>query len=237
MNLPEDPGDRWRTATRRGKLVVGTTLVLAAAGTVLASEVLHEALSPTALQASLEGLGPYAPLVYVALQATQVVLAPIPGQLLAGVGGYVFGGLRATVLSMIGVVVGAVVVFGLVRRVGPPALERLVGEEPVSRFEEFGAENGVVTLFVLFLLPTFPDDVPCAVAGLWDVRLRTFLMVLLVGRTPSFYAVAYAGTSAESGALGRVGVVLGAGAVVALVVYLARDRIRETLTGVGRSVD
>lgn len=231
-------GDRWREAPRRHRLVavVGSVLV-AAVGTAAVAGTLRDAVDPAALRAFLEGLGPYAPVVYVVLQAIQVVVAPIPGQLLAGVGGYLFGGIRATLLSMLGVAVGGLIVFTLARRVGRPRVERWLGEDHVSRFDQFGAENGAVTLFVLFLLPTFPDDLLCAVAGLWDLRARTFLVLLLVGRTPSFYAVAVAGQSLQSGALGRTSVVLGAVAAVVVLVYVVRDPIRERLRGEDPSVE
>jgi uncharacterized membrane protein YdjX (TVP38/TMEM64 family) len=54
----------------------------------------------------MERIGILAPLAFVALQIVQVILAPIPGQTLAGGGGYLFGTLWGTVYSMIGVVLG-----------------------------------------------------------------------------------------------------------------------------------
>ena len=47
--------------------------------------------------------GPAAPLAFVALQTVQVVVAPIPGQLLGGVAGYLFGTVLPTLLGYSGV--------------------------------------------------------------------------------------------------------------------------------------
>lgn len=41
---------------------------------------------PVWVQSRIEAVGPTVPVVFVLLQATQVVLAPVPGQFLAGVG-------------------------------------------------------------------------------------------------------------------------------------------------------
>jgi uncharacterized membrane protein YdjX (TVP38/TMEM64 family) len=76
-------------------------------------------------------------------------------------------------------------------------------------------------LFVLFLLPTFPDDVLCFVVGLTDIRFRTFLILVAVGRTPTFVTAVYAGTRLADGALVGFALVLTALAVTSAVVYVA----------------
>ena len=62
------------------------------------------------------------------------------------------------------------------------------------------------------------------VAGLTDIRLRTFLAVVLVGRTPSFLAVAYAGGALSSGQTAASAAVAGLLAAAAALVYAATER-------------
>jgi uncharacterized membrane protein YdjX (TVP38/TMEM64 family) len=88
-------------------------------------------------------------------------------------------------------------------------------------------------LFVLFLLITFPGDVLCFVAGLTDIRLRTFLALVVVGRTSTFVTAAYAGTRLADGALVGVTLVLTALAVISVAVCVARDRIVARLSRSG----
>lgn len=192
---------------------------------------------PARIRAVIAGTGPYAPVVFVAVQALQVIVAPIPGQLLAGVGGYLFGGRLGTVYSMVGVVIGSSIVFGLARGYGRPVVAGLVAEDTRERFERFGAENGHIALLVFFLLPTFPDDALCVLAGLWNLRARTFLALLIVGRTPSFYAAAYAGTSLQDGAFDRIALVLAVLAVAVVAIHLGRDRIERWLNAESSSGD
>jgi uncharacterized membrane protein YdjX (TVP38/TMEM64 family) len=218
------PGDRWKRALLGGLLVS-----VAVVGVVAAGLAGREYVTAGSLLAVLETVGPFAPLLFVALQTLQVIVAPVPGQILAGVGGYLFGPLVGTGYSMLGVVLGSIVVFVLTRRYGERVVERLLTDGLRTKFERYGSENGAVTLFVFFLLPTFPDDALCAIAGLWEVRFRTFLVLLVVGRTPSFFAAAYAGTSVHSGAIGQFGILVSAVGIVTLVVYLRRDWIRNKL--------
>lgn len=224
MTLPDRlfrSADARREALRRGLLALA---VLVAAGAGLAY-VSPSVFDPAVMRARLASLGPLAPAAFVAIQALQVVVAPIPGQMLGGVGGYLFGTVPGTLLSLTGVVVGSSAVFAASRRYGRPYVERIVDPDALARWDGFVARAGVPGLFVLFVLPTFPDDLLCFVAGLSELRFRTFLVLVAVGRAPSFVAAAYAGSRTAAGALTQVGlVVVGLGAV-SLLVYLFRDRL------------
>lgn len=72
-------------------LVAPTLLVVVV---VVASLAVHRTgviTDPERLGAVLSGFGPFAPLAFVALQAAQVLVAPIPGPALALASGYLFG--------------------------------------------------------------------------------------------------------------------------------------------------
>lgn len=85
----------------------------------------------------------------------------------------------------------------------------------------------ILTMFVAFLLPTFPDDALCLVAGLTTIRLRTFLTLLVVVRTPTFVAAAYAGTALADDRVERFLLILAGRVLLSAVVYGLRSRITE----------
>lgn len=157
--------------------------------------------NPAWIQTQLAALGPTAPVGFVLLQALQVIIAPIPGQILAGVAGAFFGALPGTVYSLMGVVAGSTIVFIFTRRIGRCAVQRLFDLDRFSRLDEHLTDGGggIRLLFAAFLLPTFPDDLLCFAAGLSDIRLRTFIMLVLIGRAPTFALAAYAGSNAIDG--------------------------------------
>jgi uncharacterized membrane protein YdjX (TVP38/TMEM64 family) len=214
---------------RRALAVVGSVCAVF----VLSGAVLWWAdllvLDPAWLRTRLAALGPAAPLAFVFLQATQVAVAPIPGQVLAGVGGYLFGSWLGTAYSMFGVIVGSMLVFVASRRYGRPFVERVLTPETTGRFDGFVAEYGTAGLFVAFLLPTFPDDALCALAGLTHLSYRRFLLLLVVGRTPTFFAAAVAGTSVASGDVLRASLVVAGLGAVSIAVYYYRGRLSTVL--------
>jgi len=212
------------TARRSALLHAGALLGGVVLLTVAVHHLVPRATDPVWLRARIAALGPYAPLAFVALQTAQVVLAPVPGQLLGGVGGYLFGTVRGTVYSMAGVLLGSALVFAVARRYGRPYVERVVDADALDRWDGLVDRTGVAGLFVCFLLPTFPDDLLCFVAGLTDIRFRTFLALVLVGRTPSFLAVAYAGGALSGGDVVTAAAVVAGLAVVTGLVYVVSER-------------
>jgi uncharacterized membrane protein YdjX (TVP38/TMEM64 family) len=177
----------------------------------------------------VEAAGPAAPLVFVSLQAAQVVLAPIPGQLLAGVGGYLFGAALGTFYSMVGVTLGSTVVFLASRRYGRPFVTRVLEPTTLERFDGFVDAYGSAGLFVAFLLPAFPDDALCVLAGLTEIGYRRFLVLLVVGRTPTFLIAATAGTSLAEGRLTWAISMVAALTLLTALVCRYRSRISSRL--------
>ncbi|AFK19754.1 TVP38/TMEM64 family protein [Haloferax mediterranei ATCC 33500] len=204
---------------------LGVVAILLGAGVLVIAEFAPSLTDPAWIQSAVSAAGPFAPLVFVGIQTVQVILAPIPGQALAAVGGYLFGTVVGTVYSMVGVVTGSVVVFLLARRFGRPAVERFVDDAILERFDDFAEHRGVAGLFVLFLLPTFPDDALCALAGLSPIRLRTLVVLVAVGRLPTFALAAAAGQSAEAANYSTMVVLVVAGLGASAVVYRYRDKL------------
>ncbi|RLM53569.1 TVP38/TMEM64 family protein [Halobellus sp. Atlit-31R] len=211
-----------------GLAVAGLALLVVAGGVAVTTLPLTD---PAWIAARVRQFGPAAPLVFVLLQAVQVVLAPIPGQLLGGVAGAIFGPVLGATYSLVGVALGSAIVFGGTRRFGRTAVERVVDPATLSRWDEAIAGNGIRLLFGCFLLPTFPDDLLCFVAGLSDIRFRTFLALVVFGRGPTFLVAAYAGGQAGDGRLWLA--LAGIGLLVVLwgVVTVFRESILARIEG------
>jgi uncharacterized membrane protein YdjX (TVP38/TMEM64 family) len=221
-------------ATRRAVLVRATlaALALVAVGAAVlryAPYLLDPGWVRATARTTVRAAGPYAPAAFVALQTAQVILAPVPGQTLGLVGGYLFGTWAGLLYSMVGVTVGSTVVFVLARRYGRPFVERVFEDEAVARFDSLVDERGALGLFVVFLLPTFPDDAVCALAGLTPLRLRTLVVLVVLGRLPTFLLVALAGDSLAAARYETVLLVAGVAVAFTVAVYAVRDRLSETL--------
>jgi uncharacterized membrane protein YdjX (TVP38/TMEM64 family) len=74
----------------------------------------------------LTSLGSYSPIFFILLQALQVVIALIPGELTGIVGGYIYGAPFGFIFSTLGLALGSMVAFELARSVGRPFVEKFV---------------------------------------------------------------------------------------------------------------
>jgi uncharacterized membrane protein YdjX (TVP38/TMEM64 family) len=212
-------------AARRGAFLRLSVLLLAVVGLgALLLALFPGVTEPETLRVALARFGTLAPLVFVALQALQVVAAPVPGQVLGGVAGYLFGGLLGSLYSLAGVLLGSAVAIGVTRRYGRSYAERAVEEAALARFDGLVDRVGEPGLFVMFLLPVFPDDALCFLAGLTEIPVSRLLALVLVGRAPTFVLVAYLGGSVADADLLLAGTL--AALLAALVALGYRERAR-----------
>lgn len=184
--------------------------------------------STEALRDFVLGFGAWAPLAFFLTQVAQVVLAPVPGGAAVVVGTLLFGVWGGLALSIAGAVAGSAVLFVLVRRWGKPLAIKIVGEESFGRYADVLDEKGW-WLFVILLVPFMPDDVVCALAGLSKVSLRRFVVLVAVGRTPSWALTALitADLATRSAAAGITAGLVVVGVLAVAFVY--RQRLEAAL--------
>ncbi|MDR1796008.1 MAG: VTT domain-containing protein [Clostridiales Family XIII bacterium] len=128
-------------------------------------------------------------LIYLGLQAMQVIIGIIPGQIVQFAGGYVFGGPLAYLLSITGAAIGTTVSFTLARHLGTDIVRMIFREDRVARFIELmNTRKAFVVILVVYLLPGLPKDVFPYAAGLSRIRMLPFLGVSLVARSPAMVA-------------------------------------------------
>jgi uncharacterized membrane protein YdjX (TVP38/TMEM64 family) len=210
-------------------LLVGS--VLLTGGILIFRQRLAFLLDIEAVRAFVQGFGIWAPVVLIAIQTLQVVVAPVPGQLLAAVAGYLFGPWLGTVYNMIGITLGSAIAFWLSRRFGREYVERMVSDEILEPFDTFVDRHGALSLFVLFLVPGLPDDALCFVGGLTTIPLRTLIFIAIIGRAPAFFLVNVFGHLVAAGelyqAIGLLVLIVG----LSILGYLNRDQLSQYLDG------
>ncbi|MFD1597804.1 TVP38/TMEM64 family protein [Halobellus rarus] len=222
MRLFSSRADRWR-----GILIL-LLVSVAFFGLYLATRRYASFIFDAAeLRAWIAQFGIFAPLVFVFVQALQVVVAPIPGQVVALVAGYLFGPFWGTVYSLTGVLIGSAVAFSLAKRYGRSFVEDILHEDVVNRFDEFVERVGAPGLFAFVIIPGLPDDAICFLSGLTPLRLRTFIAVISIGRLPAYVITVYAGGELASGRF-LEGIALVA-AVIALsaIGYFKQEAVRD----------
>nr|MBL0715814.1 TVP38/TMEM64 family protein [Desulfobacterales bacterium] len=79
-------------------------------------------------EAFIRSFGPWAPVIFMAVQVCQVVLALIPGEATGFIGGYLFGAWQGFVYSSISLGLGSWINFKLGRLLGRRFIRRLIPE-------------------------------------------------------------------------------------------------------------
>jgi uncharacterized membrane protein YdjX (TVP38/TMEM64 family) len=212
-------------------LVVAALLVFVAATSLLVGRYSSLLTDPFALREWIRGYGPLAPVVFVALQAAQVIVAPIPGQVLGLASGFLFGTLWGTVYSLVGATVGSVVVFWLSRRLGRPFVEQALTAETLAKFDRFSTDDGPVALFLVFLVPGLPDDVICFCGGLTGMSIPKMVAISVVGRFPGYLVINATGAGFGSDRVMEAVLLLVALVAISVVGYRYRERLFERILG------
>ena len=160
-----------------------TILLLAVIALLLWRTGFFQAIaSEDTLAAYIQAFTPWSHLMYFAVQLFSVILAPIPSNLTAAVGGLLFGTLPAFLLTWGAVVLGSLVVFALARSLGQRFVEGLVSRKVSEKYLDLVRRKRDVFLLLAFLFPFFPDDILCILAGLTDISWKRFLVLCLVAR-------------------------------------------------------
>ncbi len=141
------------------------------------------------LQAFVVSTGAIAPLAFIAISFLQVTFIPIPGAITILAGNYVFGAGLSFLYSYIGMLGGAMFAFFLGKVLGRKFVNWIAGsaetvDEWIKKLK--GREN--VLLFFMFLLPFFPDDLLCAIAGLFPLSYFGFFLMQALTRATSIGA-------------------------------------------------
>ena len=156
-----------------------------------ASGVLDVLTDIEALRDYIAGFGSTAIFIFILFQFLQVVVLPVPGSVSVAVGVALFGPFRCSLFSFIGIVLGSIVAFFIGRVVGYKAVCWIVGKDDLDKWLEKVKGKDYLLLSIMFLLPLFPDDILCFVAGLSSMTWGYFIIMILITRAISVLTTSY----------------------------------------------
>jgi uncharacterized membrane protein YdjX (TVP38/TMEM64 family) len=171
-------------------------------------------------------------LAFVGIQALQVILFMLPGEIVQVAGGYAFGLWLGSLLSLVGITLGSLVNFGVGRVLGRPFVESVFGAEKVGRLERIAASGkGEAGFFIFFLVPGIPKDALCYVAGMARLSLPAFLAVSMAGRLPGILGSSYMGSATQAGGYRGALVMLGIASLLFVLGLVFKERIEGWVEG------
>ncbi len=172
----------------------------------------------------LVATGSWGPVVYILIQALQVVVVvwPFPVEV---AGGFLFGMPLGIFYSMLGLTLGSVAAFVLGRWLERKYITEIIAPEKLQRFQKLMKREGTLAAFMIFLIPAIPKDFVCYILGLSRMSLKFFIVAVAIARLPTTVLYSLQGAQAYKGdywtTLGLVALYLILGALM----YRHRDKL------------
>jgi len=183
------------------------------------------------LKHTLREWGVLAPVIFMGLQALQVIIAPIPGEVTGILGGYLFGQWVGLLYSTIGLTVGSVAAFAIGRWLGTHYVEKLVSPDIWRKMGFIVEAEGAILCFVIFLIPGLPKDMTCYLFGLSPMPFWVFATISTLGRIPGTWVLSAQGAHTAAGDYVQVILLTALVVAVALPLYYYRNRLVEWFRG------
>jgi uncharacterized membrane protein YdjX (TVP38/TMEM64 family) len=177
------------------------------------------------LKDTVAAWGWMAPLVFIAIQALQVVISPIPGEMTGPVGGALFGTLWGAVYSTIGLTLGTLMCFAIGRKWGEPLVRPWLSEHHWNRMNFILEAEGAILCFILYVIPGFPKDIISYLFGISPMPFWLFALVSTVARIPGTVISSYFGANVAEHKYIYAIVFIAIIAALCLPLYYYRDRI------------
>lgn len=221
-----------------GALAVGYGVWLAATDAPVYRFIVHLYLDKQFLKQTLREWGILAPVLFIVLQALQVVVSPIPGEATGFLGGYLFGEPLGLVYSTVGLTLGSVGAFAIGRWLGAHYVRNFVKKETWDKLGFIVEAEGAILCFMIYLIPGLPKDMVCYLFGISPMPLWVFTLVSGLGRIPGTWVLSAQGAHTATGNYLSVIIITAVVVAVALPLYYYRHRIvgrlqRRTVTAPG----
>ncbi len=120
----------------------------------------------------------------------------IPSTFIFILGGLVYGTVLGSILSLIGLLLGAISCYVLASRF-QVLFSKLVGKKYVDKLEKLKEENTIRNLFMMRVTPAFPFDAISYGAGLTAVNFKDFLLGTILGSSPKVFLYTFLGDGIE----------------------------------------
>ena len=134
----------------------------------------------------------WGPLIFVLVQIFQVVFPIIPGGVTTVAGFLIFDPWLGFLYKYLGIIIGSIILFLLVRIYGRKFILLFVNEKTFYKYEARLETKGFETFFILCMLsPISPADVLVMITGLTRISLKRFILIIMLTKPISILSYSY----------------------------------------------
>lgn len=155
--------------------------------------MMHWFGNPQAVIEAVQRSGFWGPTILFVLFVLQVFFAFIPGQALMVASGYIYGFTGGMLITWISLVMGGQAAFWLARHSGRRFAEKWISPAVLDHWDKNTAGQGIGFFAITLVLPLFPNDAMCYVAGLGKITSRRFLIANVLGRGLASFITVFIG--------------------------------------------
>ena len=209
-------------------VIVAFILFCAAVGWFIGRPLIQFVGEPEKFRQWVQISGIWGMVAFVGMTVFQVVIAFVPGEPLEIGAGYAFGAFWGTLLCIIGITIGSLIVFLLVRTLGVKLLEVFFTYEKIKslKFLQNERKLAVITFF-LFFLPGTPKDLLTYFVGLTKIDLKGFLFIVAIARIPSVVTSTIGGSFLGSEKYLLAAVAFGITLLISIVGWIVYNKISK----------
>lgn len=170
-------------------------------------------------QAFVSRFGMGAPLAFMVIQVLQVILAPIPGEATGFIGGYLFGLAQGFFYSSVALTIGSWANFSIGRFFGRRYVRKFIPEHTLDRMDFLLRHQGVMIVFILFVIPGFPKDYLSLFLGITALPFKVFILLAAIGRMPGTLILSAQGASLFDRNYGLLWILFATCLIIVFVAY------------------
>ena len=165
-------------------------------------------------------------LVAFGIQVLQVIVSPIPGEVVELGMGICFGWFWGAVLCLVGSALGSVIIMLIVKKVGIKMVQLFVSVDKINELRFINSERKLNSLvFILYVLPGTPKDPLIFFFGLTRIGIIEFTVISTLARIPSVITSTVGGKLFIDGHLIGAVIVIAVTAVISLAGMILYQRI------------
>ncbi|MGN1227029.1 MAG: TVP38/TMEM64 family protein [Christensenellales bacterium] len=135
----------------------------------------------------------YGAVIYVVLLAFQVVFVPINSLILIVPAIMAFGALKAFLLSVLALLIGSCIAYYIGKVFGTSVIKFFAGKNNADKLQNLLSKNGKFVLPLMLLIPIFPDELICMLAGIAKLNFWFFLLVSIITRIIDLSCICFIG--------------------------------------------
>lgn len=142
----------------------------------------------------IKKFGVWSWIVYIIIQviiSTPIFVVPLEDEMWVTVAILLFGAKQGFVLSVLGMLLTSSLLYLIGRNFGVKIASKIIGEQELKNVQNKFDVKSKLSLPFMYLIPFFPHDALCVVAGLSKMRFIYFFFVTLFLRSIEIFSLCF----------------------------------------------